>query len=107
VGDENPWVEDARARLLQGYDEIVGPDIPPHLRAGMERYVLDGVEQGSFLQALFSNDLEALLRADDTSLPALRQLVYLLNNFVPSPAWGSAKAVERWMAGGGVRGRHG
>jgi len=71
--------------------------VPEHLRAGLVRYVADGILPGSFLQAVLVNDLtQAVLRADPSSLAGLSALVTLLVDHVPAVAWGSRTAVLAW-----------
>ena len=47
-------------------------EIPNHLRGGIARKILHGIEPGHFLGAVFRGDLqEAVFRADEDSLRAL------------------------------------
>ncbi len=79
--------------------------IPKRLRAGIARYVKDGVRPGGFLTAVFENDLfEALGRADPESLTALRDLVIYVYNETPSQCWGSPAHMQEWMRRGGAHG---
>ena len=72
--------------------------LPDHLRGGMKRYLESGILPGGFLQACLRNDLsDAVLRADDETLPHLRDVVWFLNNEVPAPAWGSQKKTDEWV----------
>jgi len=72
--------------------------IPEHLRPGIKRYLDYHIPMGSFLTAVFSNDLhEALGRADEGSRMALFEISVYLHNFAPRGAWGSLRALELWL----------
>jgi hypothetical protein len=71
--------------------------LPEGLRAGMRRYIEHGILPGGFLQAVLRNDLkEATLRADDTNLLAMRDIVLFMHAEAPSGCWGSREKVEAW-----------
>jgi len=72
-------------------------EIPPQLRGGLERYLVDRILPGSFLQAVLAADLcQAALRADPFSLHALPALVTFLQYYAPATCWGSRAAVLAW-----------
>lgn len=72
--------------------------LPTHLRAGMRRYLDQGIPTGSFLRAVLENDLaEAVLRADNEARPWLLNIVIFLHG-IPPEAWGSTAAVAAWIA---------
>lgn len=76
-----------------------------YMRGGVERYVEKGVPPGSFLVALFSNDLkETFFRADDENGARLCEWVRFAYNYLPHHAWGSPDAVEAWIEHGGLQG---
>lgn len=71
--------------------------IEPHLRDALIRYVCLGHPPGSFLQAVLSNKLvESAGYADSHNIYMLHVWASVMHNVVPSPAHGSAKAVESW-----------
>jgi hypothetical protein len=71
-----------------------------HLVPGLQRYLSDHIETGSFLRAVLSNDLcEACARAADlNTLLSLPLLVVYLQKNLPEQCWGSPEKVEAWLA---------
>lgn len=73
--------------------------IPERMGPGIDRYVDHGIIPGSFLLAVFSNDLMAALcvadRENIENLPAYGAYLY---NEVPRPCWGSPDNVANWAA---------
>jgi len=79
--------------------------IPNHMMTGVRDYVVHGIEPGSFLYAVLSNDLVgAFGAADHINRAAMFQWASLLYNDIPSPAWRSRDAVNFWIAAGGLKG---
>jgi hypothetical protein len=80
--------------------------LPSHMRDGVERYVLHGIQGGSFLTELFANRLvQAFGRADEENTAAMRDWASWLYNDAPRTCWGSPRAVSEWIANGGLMGR--
>ncbi|MFC3097342.1 hypothetical protein [Alteraurantiacibacter palmitatis] len=76
-------------------------NLRPHLREGLRRYLVDRIRPGAFLQAVIRNDLaQAVLRADENSLPAIRDIILFLCTAAPGPSHGSPRSLEEWIAGG-------
>lgn len=74
------------------------PFLPEHIRDAMKLYLEDGVEPGSFLTAVLSNDLRrAVLLADKTNLQHLTNIVSYCYSCVPCISWGSPELVEAWL----------
>lgn len=74
--------------------------IPPGIGHGLATYVELRQPSGSFLQAVFSNDLkEACARADEGSARALFDIVAWLHNYAPSTCYGSPANYSEWIAG--------
>lgn len=77
--------------------------LPEHMRDGMRLYIEHGVQPGSFLRAVLSNDLMgALGRADDVNINALPAYGRFLYNEAPSLCWGSPDVVSAWIVRGGM-----
>lgn len=76
------------------------PDrIPPAIRAGLDRYSRGGIRPGSLVYAVLANDLvRAFIAADPEARDAMPAIVEYVRQSVPSAAWGSPEAVERWIA---------
>lgn len=72
--------------------------LPPDLRAGLLRYVVDGVRPGDFLCAVLDNDLaDAVGRADsEARLAQLKAIHSWLFNFTPSACFGSKAKRLAW-----------
>lgn len=73
--------------------------IPEAVLEGLVNYLYYGNQPGHFLTAVLTNDLfEAVGRGDDKSIAAIRELVQLIYNRVPSPSWGDKEKVKAWRA---------
>jgi hypothetical protein len=71
--------------------------IPYATRQSLVRYLRDGIDPGSFLYAVLTNNLaDAVGRADKENLPALKTIVMFLRNRVPSLCHGSVSDYRRW-----------
>ncbi len=76
---------------------LASPEVPLHLRGGLERYFDWGILPGGFLQAVLCQDLdEAIARADPSSIRALPALCIWLTHHAPAHAWGSRETVLAW-----------
>lgn len=72
--------------------------IPRHLQAALDRYVIEHIPTGSFLEAVLTNDLKgAIQNASDDSLDALPAIVAYVHNNTPHDCKGSREAYERWI----------
>jgi hypothetical protein len=83
--------------------------VPVDYMAGaMQRYVEQGIEPGSFLRALLSNDLRgAIARADGMNVARIPHWVVWMENNLPGGAWGSSERYESWILRCGLAGRCG
>lgn len=78
--------------------------VPDHLIDGVAGYVTLGHRPGSFLLAVFENDLfEAVRRADPVSSAGLVALACFIDNSLPAACHGSRERVAAWIAHGGMR----
>ena len=70
--------------------------IPVHyMLSGMQRYVEQGIEPGSFLTAVLCNNLkEAVANADSSNIEELIAWVRFCWNELPADIWGSPEKVE-------------
>jgi hypothetical protein len=81
------------AEIDEGLEQL-----PEHLRGGLRRYLVERICPGQFLQAVLRNDLRAAVgRADDVSLPALKDIIEFLYNVAPGGSWGSPDALKAWI----------
>ncbi len=72
--------------------------LPEGIRGGMQRYLEQGIEPGSFLSAVLQNDLKhALAYADINNRQNLFEIVSWLWSYAPSEAWGSPRRFEAWI----------
>lgn len=81
-------------------------DCPAHLRAGLQRYIEDGVKPGGALRSVLCDTplSIAVPRLDDETLAGVRGLVAFLYTFSPSSCWGSPSKVDAWALQGGLNG---
>jgi hypothetical protein len=71
--------------------------IPEHLREGFNNWLCHGIEPGSFLRAVLTNDLVgAVVRADEVSLANLRPIVQFLLDQAPEGSFGSPRVLRDW-----------
>ena len=76
--------------------------IPEHMHGAVFRYVMSGIDPGSFLRAVLENDfVRAVGSADHINSKFLKEWAAFLYNDVPHNCWGSADAVDSWIARGG------
>jgi len=67
----------------------------PDTKAGIDRYVKDGVPPGDFLRAVLSNNLsESFGLADLENRRDMFEIVSYLYNKVPMDVWGSLEKVQ-------------
>lgn len=72
--------------------------VPAHLIDGLVLYLTHGIQPGSFLLAVLTNDLFAAMnRADEESREGLYRLCVFIWNDVPASAWGTKAKVSDWM----------
>ena len=72
--------------------------VPAHMHGGIIRYYENGIPPGDFLSAVINNDLkEAIGRADDINVDALKAYVMWFYNQAPGGSWGHAGAVDNWL----------
>lgn len=93
---------DYHANLTRDWREMPAVErerIPAHLRDGLDRYILQRIRTGRFLQAVLENDLAGtILRADyQTSLDDLRAVLQALGAYAPGTCYGSPEKVEKWL----------
>jgi hypothetical protein len=75
--------------------------------APIERYVLQGIIPGGFLQAVICNDLAgAMQQADDENLANIQAFAAYFYNNTPGACWGSREKMVLWGKQGGEVGRY-
>jgi len=73
-------------------------ELPEHMQGAMQRYMENGIEPGSFLMAVLSNDfMGAVGRADSTNRLNLAAYASWLYNCAPPASFGSRENVEAWI----------
>ena len=66
--------------------------------ASLTRYAEQGVPTGDFLRACLENDfIDAIGRADESSLANLHSIASHIYNEIPDGSWGSPEAVSAWI----------
>ena len=77
--------------------------LPEHMRASARAYVEHGRPPGDFLRAVLENRLvEAVYTADAINQDAIVKWAQWVYIGCPAEAWRSTKAVEAWIARGGL-----
>ena len=72
--------------------------IPDRMERGIVDYIDNHIMPGSFLQAVFENNLvEAVGQADPQNLYNLPAYASYLYNEVSADCWGSPEKVKRWV----------
>ena len=95
--------------LEKKYEEMTGrpaprPDVE-HMRGPLLRYLVLGIQPGSFLTAALSNNfVEAFTRADEDNTNAMRNWAYIIYSEIPTGAWGSEEKVHNWVERYGLAG---
>lgn len=76
--------------------------VPLHLQDGLARYALRHRPTGDFLRCVLANDFTgAVLRADDESFAALREIARFIHGEMPEASHGSEAKVIAWLEGKG------
>lgn len=71
----------------------------PYMVGAVQRYLEHGIPPGSFLKALFSNDLKGAFRqADENNAASMLDWVRFMVNEMPAPSQGSPENVAAWLA---------
>jgi len=91
--------EYGRARLLSMMDD---PHcfVPHHIRDSILLYLERGIPPGSFVQAVFANDLMgAYGKADHINQHHIKGIASWIYNFAPSNSHGSYEAIRNYVKG--------
>ena len=87
-------IKEWTAEIDQGFEEY---NLPDYMKPGVLRWVIDGVPPGSFLTALFQNNLHyAVMKSDQTNYERLFGWVLFVHYNVPSKCHGSADVMSNW-----------
>lgn len=79
--------------------------LPTHIQGAAQRYVELGIPPGSFLTAVFQNQLvDAFARADLENRERMFDIASWVHNYAPLGCWGSKETMENWMKLGGLHG---
>ena len=90
--------------MSQLSEKLAGSEIPHYMHEGIIAYVEEHRQPGSFLQAIFSNDLKLSCElADEFNKYLIFQYVQFLYNYTPSACWGSKEKYESWLENKEVR----
>jgi hypothetical protein len=79
--------------------------IPLRILKAINAHVRRGQEAGHFVTAVMSNSLsDAIARADEECVAALKPIVQYIYNKCPGACWGSPQKVKEWRKSGGAEG---
>lgn len=96
------WIENDLARYKLAFLQL---GLPVYMWPGVRRHLALGAPTGSFLQALFENNLsDAVSHGDDTNMALLKVWSKFFYNVLPSNCWGSRTTLKDWRASGGLYG---
>lgn len=71
--------------------------IEERFKAGIDRWVKNGIPPGGFLTAVLENNLSvAIGKADEDAFKNLRDIVSYCYNNIPAAAWGSKERFAKW-----------
>jgi hypothetical protein len=74
--------------------------VSPAVADSLKHYIEDRIPTGGFLEAVLSNNLQlAVGKADSQHIHRLREILWLVNEFVPAGAHGSTQRVRAWLDG--------
>ena len=72
--------------------------IPANMMDAVKRYIDHGIQPGSFLTGVISNNLrEAVSNADDENLRNIPAYMGYFYNEAPSACWGSPEQMSQWI----------
>lgn len=72
--------------------------IPSHVIEGIDDYINKRIRPGSFLYAVFCNDLvNAFGKADMWNVQQMAAFAHFLYWHAPKACWGSVEKVEKWL----------
>lgn len=93
-----PMIDGVSAIVIAGGPDTVNYQaIPPSIKRGMVDHIKHGAPTGAYLTAVLANDLaDAVARADEGSLAAVRDTMSWLCNYAPPECWGSPEKVQQW-----------
>ncbi len=75
--------------------------IPKRMMSSINRYIEHKVPMGSFLTAVFSNDLmNTAFKADDENITLIFAYVNWIFNHAPAGCYGSPENVKQWIKKG-------
>lgn len=81
--------------------------VPNNIKSAITAWVFEARVPGSFVKAVLENDLnKAVIGADPTVLPHLKDIVLYMVNEVPALCWGSKEKMSSWSNLGGQKGIH-
>jgi hypothetical protein len=84
----------------RGHPGPNGTWIDPHMLAAIERYTVQRIKPGSFLQAVICNDLQrAVGLADEENMHNLPAFCHYFYFEAPSKCWGSPEKMDAWLKG--------
>ena len=90
-------------RMRQNFESL---GLPDYMFGGTWRWINNGIQPGSFLQAVVNNDLHgALCHADDHNINKLKEWMHFFQHVAPSGCWGDRTIARMWRDSGGLQGK--
>lgn len=79
--------------------------IPEYMHGGIMRWLKHGIDPGSFLEAVFRNNLKNAVRsADHNNILLLKNYVEYMTEYLPMGCQGSDQVYNDWRSQGGLIG---
>ena len=74
-------------------------NMPDTYISDLQNYLIYGLEPGSFLKSLYSNDLRSAVRYTDSfnEWDWIRAFIEFLEHNAPAESWGNTERVQKWM----------
>lgn len=87
-------LEHVKTQIEQGFQKL---GLPDYMMGGVTRWVFDGIPPGSFLEAVFTNNLsKAVFCADRNNKQKLAEWAEFSYWYLPAMCRGNDKNVKNW-----------
>lgn len=94
MGNKAKWVLFDNDFTKSNYVE---DNIPDHTKSAIEDYLINGLSPGSFISAVFANDLHRAAQcADVHNIASLGFIARWVATYAPAGSYGSYDAVDNW-----------
>lgn len=100
---EQKMYDQLEPRITVLRESMESNEIPKYMRPVIERYVLNGINPGGFMEGVLTNNLvKTVSAADSTNSKHLLGYARLLFHAFPFGSYGSEEAFRTWIKRGGL-----